>query len=124
MYKLLISSQKVPEGVWFVLDTLNKVTYKEELKKTFKNDEELEIIDFEGVPFEFRHAGLEGANVADRFWDWKDYCKEDRELLIKYMEYTQNDESTLEQAKLFLKMNGEKLPDLKEFKRQRFLNSI
>jgi len=124
VYKLLIKSQKNTKSVWLTLDCLNKTTYKKELKKVFKDDKELYIADYKNVPFEFRHAGIVNAIIPDRFWDWKDYSKEDQDLLIKYIEYSQDDESTLKQAKMFVKAHGGKFPDLKEFKRQRFLNSI
>jgi hypothetical protein len=39
--------------------------------------------------------------LTDRFWDWKEYSEEDKELLIKYMDFTCDDESTLEEAKDF-----------------------
>ncbi len=53
------------------------------------------------IPFEFHHAGVRDQILTDRFWDWRNYSKEDQKLLVKYMEYTHDDAVTLEEAKDF-----------------------
>jgi hypothetical protein len=104
MLKLLIHDPVTNVNHWFVLDNHTKDSFHEELKTVFGDAaldrEKLSIEDVENIPFEFRHAGVKDKILADRFWDWKNYSDEDKDLLERYIaEITWDDESTLQEAK-------------------------
>jgi hypothetical protein len=105
MCKILLSLKTTGESHWFNLSESTSETFHNEVLTkfkltTFKRDL-FEIEEVNNIPFEYRHAGLTEKIIADYFWVWKNLNTEDQELLLKYMQFSQNDESTIEEAKKF-----------------------
>ncbi len=122
MFKILLTSKTNSLGFWIDLDKHNKKTFLKEVDRLFGKDTGFFIEDCKNVPFEFRHAGIGDKILADRFWDWKTYSKGDRDLLIRYIEYSEDDSSTLCEARAFFKEYGDRLPSKKEFDWSMFFN--
>lgn len=103
MHKILLTIEDTDHRHWIDLTNHNQKTFYEEVDRLFgefKNEDNRFWIDeIVNVPFHFRHAGVQDNILTDRFWDWKDYSEEDKELLVNYMEVTCDDESTIEEAR-------------------------
>ena len=91
---------------WIDLGPHNKETFQKEVSRLF-GSEKVWREWAEGIPFEFIHAGTENRSIliTERFWDWKNYSPEDQKLLLQFMEISQDDESTLEEAKKYFEEN-------------------
>jgi hypothetical protein len=125
MHKILLTIEGTEHRHWIELDNHTQESFYEEVDRLFKGikneDNCFWIDDIVNVPFHFRHAGVDRDKIlADRFWDWKDYSEEDKDLLDKYMDVTCDDESTLEEAKEYYNNIGIHLKDL-HFKEGRML---
>jgi hypothetical protein len=107
-YKVLITSKNYPEGHWLDVTTCTQKEFLSSVENLFgKEDSQFFVEDIdEMIPFEFHHAGVGRQILTDRFWDWRDYSKEDQELLVRYMEITSEDSVTLEEAKKYFHTIG------------------
>lgn len=113
-YKILVTSKNYPKGHWIDVTSCTQEEFLQEVKRLFgKDDSDFFVEDAkEMIPFEFHHAGVQDQILTDRFWDWRNYCKEDQELLVKYMEVASDDEVTLEEAKKYFNFIGNKFDGL------------
>lgn len=101
MHRILVTSENNANGCWIELDHHTAQSFRRAIKELFGNDGDFFVKSAENVPFEFYHAGVGKRIIAKRFWDWKDYSPEDKELLIRYMAVSQDDASTIEMARAY-----------------------
>lgn len=102
-YKVLITSKNCSDGHWIDVTSCSQEEFLNEVKRLFGNEDTDFFVEDakEMIPFEFHHAGVRDQILTDRFWDWRNYSIEDQKLLVRFMEYTQDDAVTLEEAKEF-----------------------
>ena len=113
-YKILVTSKNCEEGYWVDVTSCSQKEFLQEIQRLFgKEDSDFFVADAEEmIPFEFHHAGVRDQILTDRFWDWRNYCKEDQKTLLEFMEITSEDSVTLEEAKKYFSFVGNKFDGL------------
>ena len=84
-----------------VLDNHNKETFLKEVAGLYEGVSftDIEIEDISNIPDVFRFPSVTENILVDSFWSWKMLNEDDRKLFVYYIEITQDDQKTIEEAR-------------------------